>query len=81
MHSADVNAPGRDGETPLHLASRQGRLEISEALLQHGADVNHQDKDGWTSLHLTSQSGHARLSQTFLSYGADANPRAGTTMV
>lgn len=55
MHNADIISPGSDGETPLHLASRQGRLEISEALLKYGADVNHQDKDGWTSLHLTSQ--------------------------
>src|SRR5689334_10915743 len=35
-----VGAPGEEGATPLHAASRNGRLEIVKSLLSQGADVN-----------------------------------------
>src|SRR5262249_24220850 len=34
---ASVNAPGGDGQTPLHFAST---IEIAEYLLDHGADID-----------------------------------------
>jgi ankyrin repeat protein len=37
-----VNAPGGDGQTPLHFAST---IEIAEFLLNHGADINARDVD------------------------------------
>ena len=37
---ANVNAKAEDGETPLHVALRYGRLEESRSLIEHGADLH-----------------------------------------
>ncbi|KAH9191896.1 hypothetical protein AeNC1_006127 [Aphanomyces euteiches] len=44
--------------TPLHLASSQGYLDIVKALLTRGADVNIKNKDGCSPLHEASLRGH-----------------------
>ena len=45
----DVNALGLDyNKTPLHAASKGGRVGSARVLLEHGADVNVQDDDKWT---------------------------------
>ena len=44
---ADVNVRrGRLRLTPLHLATGNGRKEVSELLIAAGADVNATDRDG-----------------------------------
>ena len=47
----DVNARRYDHLTPLHLASRCGKLEIVQILLDHGANPNVEDKFFMTPLH------------------------------
>jgi hypothetical protein len=47
----DVNARRNDHETPLHVASYFGRLEIVRLLLDHGADANVETKQGLKLLH------------------------------
>ncbi len=37
---ADVDARRMDHDTPLHLASSYGRLEVARLYLEHGADAN-----------------------------------------
>jgi ankyrin repeat protein len=40
-YSQDVNVRGLDKkETPLHVASRHGRVDVVQLLLEHGADVD-----------------------------------------
>jgi len=39
-HGADVNIKDRAGETPLHEAGREGRLNAAKLLLSKGADLN-----------------------------------------
>jgi ankyrin repeat protein len=37
----------KDGDTPLHLASREDKVEVARMLLEHGADVMAQNfEDG-----------------------------------
>lgn len=49
-NGADVNVRGRDGLTPLMLASDAGHLEIVRVLLNNGADVNAVNSSGETAL-------------------------------
>jgi ankyrin repeat protein len=67
---ANPNAKNKEGETPLHVASRYGRLEILNLLLEAGADTNHRTKAGWTPLMFSSQQD---ISDALLQYGANVN--------
>jgi ankyrin repeat protein len=57
--------------TPLHLASRGGREEVTRFLVEHGADVTAQDNNGMTPLHLASRGGHARVARILVEHNAD----------
>jgi ankyrin repeat protein len=84
---ADVAAQNKDGETPLHRASRpdlydfqvQGLAEVSRMLLAQGADVNARNKDGLTPFCLASQCAHARdrRARVLLQHGADFGDGVG----
>ena len=53
---ADVSAEDKDGQTPLHLASREGQLgSRSHAYSSAARMCQPQDKDGLTPLHLASR--------------------------
>lgn len=39
-HGADVNDLSDLGETPFHVAARNGRLDVAKLLLDHGAHIN-----------------------------------------
>ena len=45
------------GLTPLHCASREGKVEVMRTLLSSDADVNATNPDGGTSLHAASHWG------------------------
>ena len=55
-HGADPNILARiqQGNTPLHRASRSGRIEIVRLLVEHGASVEAQDDGGMTPLDVAS---------------------------
>ena len=78
---AGVTAQDKDGETPLHLASLMGRVEVALTLIERGADVTAQDKDGKTPLHLASQIGQAKVVRILIECGADvtAKDKVGKT--
>jgi len=75
-HSQDVNARGFSREeTPLHVSSRWGHVEIARVLLEHGADREARDRIDWSPLERASNGEHVELVQVLLEYGADANAR------
>jgi ankyrin repeat protein len=70
--SLDLNARGLfDDLTPLHLASRDGHVEVARVLLEHGADVNVEDISKWTPLRHALDEGHVEIARVLLDKGAD----------
>jgi ankyrin repeat protein len=53
-HHADVNAPDKAGQTPLHLAALANFPPMVELLLKNGAAVNQVDQNSATPLYLTA---------------------------
>jgi ankyrin len=78
---ADANIRRSDHWTPLHLASRWGKLDIVQLLIHHGAEVNAVDNLGKTPLHevsngkYESQEDGVRVTQLLLDYGAYVNAK------
>jgi len=70
------------GMAPLHLAARQGHLDVANALLDGGADVNQRVAgDQTTPLLIATINGHFDLAKQLLDRGADPNLAQGTNGV
>ncbi|MFQ5687393.1 MAG: ankyrin repeat domain-containing protein [Candidatus Scalindua sp.] len=50
-----MNAKNRRHSTALIIATRRGRLDMVEALINAGADVSVKNKDGYTALKIASK--------------------------
>ena len=74
-NGADVNAKGRHGDTPLHMASSYGNLEIAQLLIENGANVNAKYRLGMTPLHITLNRGHLEFAKLLIDHGADVNTK------
>ena len=65
FNDADVNAPNKDGQTPLGVACerRRGDLEVVKALLAAGAgeSINVPDANGYTPLRIARARGHLKI--------------------
>ena len=70
-HGADVTALDLTQQTPLHIASSSGGVEIALLLIKHGADVNVKNEIDWTPLHLASSKENANIVQLLVEHGAD----------
>lgn len=57
---ANINKGDQNGETPLHVASRNGSVDIMNLLLERGADIDKPDNDRETPLHSASRCGKER---------------------
>ena len=62
-NGADPNVLARlqGGNTPLHRASRSGRIEIARLLVEHGANVEAQDDRGKTPLDVATEEQHDEI--------------------
>ena len=60
------------GNTPLHIAAKEGWLKVAELLIAKGADVKAEDNNGVTPLHLTGDKDIAGL---LIAKGADVKVR------
>ncbi len=60
-------------ETPLHIATRHGYLDMTSMLVAHGADLEARDLRGNTPLHLATRYNQPALVEFFLTSGAKVN--------
>jgi len=70
-HGADPNARDDDGQTFLHIASKQGNLKVVQRLLELGVDVNTQDNEGTTPLQQASRNGQTDIVELLSQHGAE----------
>ena len=56
--------------TPLHVASKQGFVEIVEYLLINGAGINDLTEDGYSPLHYAAQYGNLNVTKFLVEHGA-----------
>src|SRR6266851_1696452 len=71
VHSWDVDDTN-DKSTLLHLASREGHVEVARVLIEHGTNATARDSNGSTPLHHASHNGHMDLARVLVGHGADA---------
>jgi ankyrin repeat protein len=55
----------------LHVASKNGPVEMLEELIALGADKEAQGPDGWRPLHMAAFSGHVDVLRALCALGAD----------
>ena len=68
-NSADVNAKGVNGVTPLFGAVWCGRKEIAELLISKGVNVNAKNDDGETPLDWAEEVEHTELANLLRKHG------------
>ena len=80
-HGADLEGRGINGQTPLHRASMNGKLEAGRCLLVRGADINARNDDGWTPFYHAAYFGNVEFTRMLLEHGArvDAQTDDGET--
>jgi ankyrin repeat protein len=69
---AEVDPRDKYGLTPLHYASRRGRVGVSRVLIDHGA-VNARKFNNWTPLHSSVYHGYLELTELLLERGANVH--------
>lgn len=78
-HPLTIDAPGPDGQTPLHHAASRGDGDVVLFLLEKGANPETDNREGMTALHLAISSEKLRVAQILLEAGMD--PRIKTLPV
>ena len=68
---ADPNETDEDGNSPLHMAFKEGKSDTVRVLLERGADPNKPNEDGNTPLHKAARYGNKEAAQLLLNRGAD----------
>lgn len=78
--SIDINAPQKNGETPLITAVTCGDEEMLQHVLRSGADVEARGPDGLSPLMHAVWHGHEKIADVLISRGAKVDaPTAGWT--
>ena len=69
----NFSSPNQDGRTALHVACREGQLEVVQYLLHHGANVHAKDLDKKTPLMDAIQNKHFSIISLLVQTGAVIN--------
>jgi hypothetical protein len=64
-----------DGMTPLHMAAREGHMDLVELLLSNKADVHTKNVEGETPLFLATKYGYKAVVELLLANSADVNAK------
>ena len=76
---AELDTTGASGNTLLHRASFDGRLDEVKLLLKYEADINAKNKNGWTPLHRAALRGRLTVADYLLNFTVkdedDENPK------
>ena len=71
-----MDAPGYLKETPLHVASKSGFIDLVDVLIQSGGNVNARNHRGQeTPLHLAAQNGHQHIAEFLIQHGSQVNAK------
>jgi ankyrin repeat protein len=75
---ADVNLKNQEGWTPLHIAAKEGHVDIAALLIKNRAEVNERinsrdDPSGLTPLHIAAYSNHVDVVELLIGAGAQIN--------
>ena len=78
----DINTNNIDGETPIHIAVKNGQLEVVKFLFDEGGDLNSRVssranggwRDGDTPLHTAARMCHTEIVKFILANVVDKNP-------
>ena len=62
------------GDLPIHIAIREGRLNVVENFMFHGVDVEAKTQKGDTLLLIAAQSNQVQIAEFLLKRSANANP-------
>lgn len=69
----DVNYRNKGGQTALHIACKEGKMDIVRELLSHNADFTLYTEKGNSAIHLACFYGHLDIVQQLLEKGCDIN--------
>ncbi|KAL1518232.1 hypothetical protein ABEB36_001888 [Hypothenemus hampei] len=69
----DINTSNANGLNALHLAAKDGHLDIARELLKRGAIVDAATKKGNTALHIASLAGQEEVVRLLVQHGAALN--------
>ena len=69
-HAINVDVRDSDGQTPLHVASRNAHVEAARMIIRQGTDINARDNYDCTPLQEASSHGHLDVARLLLEHGA-----------
>lgn len=69
-HGADIHFRAKNGNTALHIATRQGHKEMVQLLLAHNARINARNEKGYTPLYFPEEFSYRDVSTLLKKHGA-----------